>query len=428
MSRCAAQDLPQAVLAEREAAADDLLDLLLEFRRDRAQQVLTEARAAAAAGARPGALLQLRQRVDAELVDRVDDGALGHADAAADGGALRHFGDVESGIGGRRREQQMPPLRGEVGIGPQPLHVAVAVGGVADEDDARQPAVADRQLLVDADGAIFVADRLGVLLAPVARREDVDTHDLELGGLHRAGVGRAPVAGDRGRQHLALLEQRRDEPVTDAAMLHALADREDVGDRGLHVVVDDDAAVDVQPGFVRQVDVGPDAGGDHDQIRFEAAVVGERDAFDMSVAEHRRRRPPEQHADAEVLHLPEQIVTAVRIELPLHQRRHQVHDGDLASLHLKAARGLEAEQPAADHHGPRLRARPPHQLARVVERAEHEHAVLVEPFDRRHPRAAAGRQQQRVVGRDAAVVAGDRLGGSVDVDDAHPDAEIDPCF
>ena len=33
---------------------------------------------------------------------------------------------------------------GEVGVGAQPLHVAVAVGGVADEDDAGQLAVAQR--------------------------------------------------------------------------------------------------------------------------------------------------------------------------------------------------------------------------------------------------------------------------------------------
>ena len=102
------------------------------------------------------------------------------------------------------------------------------------------------ELLVDAERAILVADRLGVLLAPVAGREDVDAHDLELRRLHGAGIGRPPVAGDRRRQHLALLEQRRDQPVADAAVLDALADGEDVGRRRLHVVVDDDAAVDVQ--------------------------------------------------------------------------------------------------------------------------------------------------------------------------------------
>ena len=101
-------------------------------------------------------------------MDRLDDGALGHADAAADGGAVRHLGDVEARIRGRRREQQMPPLAGEVGLRPQPFHVAVAVAGIADENDAGELAVPHRQLLVDAKRAVLEADRFRVLLAPVA--------------------------------------------------------------------------------------------------------------------------------------------------------------------------------------------------------------------------------------------------------------------
>ncbi len=65
------------------------------------------------------------------------------------------------------------------------------------------------------------------------------------------------------------------------------------------------------------------------------------------------------------------------------------------------------------------------QRARVVEGAEREHAVLVEPLDRRHEGAAAGGEQQHVVGRDAAVVAGDGLGRRVHVDDADADAQVD---
>ena len=55
------------------------------------------------------------------------------------------------------------------------------------------------------------------------------------------------IAGHRRRQHLALLEERRDEAITDAAVLDALADGEDVGIGRLHEVVDDDAALDVRP-------------------------------------------------------------------------------------------------------------------------------------------------------------------------------------
>ena len=61
-------------------------------------------------------------------------------------------------VGRRRRKQQVPPLVAEVGAGAQPVHVAMAVGGVADEDHAGELAVARRvELLVDAERAILVA-------------------------------------------------------------------------------------------------------------------------------------------------------------------------------------------------------------------------------------------------------------------------------
>ena len=119
------------------------------------------------------------------------------------------------------------------------------------------------------------------------------------------------------------------------------------------------------------------------------------------------------------------MLATLLIELALHERGHQVHDGHAAALHLQTARGFETEQSSANHHGFGLGPRSPHQLARIVERAEREDAVLVEAFDRRQPRRAAGGDQQRVVRRHAAIVAGDGLGARIDVDDANADAEID---
>ena len=43
-----------------------------------------------------------------------------------------------------------------------------------------------------------------------------------------------------------------------------------------------------------------------------------------------------------------QILAAGRIQLALHQRVHQVDDGDFAAAHLQAARGFQAQQSAAD--------------------------------------------------------------------------------
>src|SRR5918994_123336 len=87
-------------------------------RADRLEDLLAQAGAAAAPGARARRFLELRQRVHPLFVNRLDDGALGDADAAADRRALRHRGDVEARVGGRRWKQQMPALRREIDVGP----------------------------------------------------------------------------------------------------------------------------------------------------------------------------------------------------------------------------------------------------------------------------------------------------------------------
>src|SRR3712207_707194 len=112
----------------------------------------------------------------------------------------------------------MTTLRGEVNLRPQPLHVAMAVGGVANQDDARQLSIADGEFLVNAQRTILESNRLGVLLAPVASREDVDAHDLELRGLNGTGVGGPAIPGNRRREHLPLLIEWGHKSVADAAM------------------------------------------------------------------------------------------------------------------------------------------------------------------------------------------------------------------
>ena len=176
----------------------------------------------------------------------LDDGALADADTSAHGRAVRHLGDVEAEVGGRRWKEQVPPLIRQISARAQPLHVLVTVRGVADEDHACELAVANRDLLVHAKRRVLIPNRLGAIVIDVSSGEHLDADDLELGRLHRALVGWAPATGDRGREHLALLEERRDQSITDAAMLDALPDREDVGVRCLHEVVDDDAALDRQ--------------------------------------------------------------------------------------------------------------------------------------------------------------------------------------
>src|SRR4029079_9211086 len=136
--------------------------------------VLTEVRTASAAGARSRRLFQLRQRADATLVNRLNDRSLGDADTPADGRAVGHLGDVETGIGRWRRKEQVRAPLAEVGAASEPLHIAMAVRGVANENRADELVVANRELLVNAERAIFEAHGIGVLLAPVAGREHVN--------------------------------------------------------------------------------------------------------------------------------------------------------------------------------------------------------------------------------------------------------------
>ena len=65
---------------------------------------------------------------------------------------------------------------------------------------------------------------------------------------------------------LGLVEQRRDEALGLAAVLHAFADRVDAAVIGLHGVGDDDAALAMEPGLPGELEIGPDADRHYDEI------------------------------------------------------------------------------------------------------------------------------------------------------------------
>src|SRR5688572_4057961 len=226
----------------------------------------------------------------------------------------------------------------------------MTVGCVANKDHAGELAVLDRDLLVDAAPRVLVLDLVGAAHTPVAGGEHIDAHDLELRRLHRARVLRPAMASDRRREHLALLIERRDQAVTDSAMLDALADREDVGFGCLHGVVDHDAALHGESSLFSELHVRADAGSDHHEIRVHAFAVGELDSLDALLAANGLRAAAEQHPNAQALHRLHEVLAAVLIELPLHQRGHEVNHGDLAALHLETTCGLESEQAPTDDH------------------------------------------------------------------------------
>ena len=94
------------------------------------------------------------------------------------------------------------------------------------------------------------------------------------------------------------------------------------------------------------------------------------------------------------------------VELALHEPVEQVHDGDRAALRGDPARGLEAEQAAADHRratGIAGERRAADRVA-VLGAAERVHAGQVDAGDRRHQRLRPGREHEPVEGELLAVV------------------------
>ena len=114
-----------------------------------------------------------------------------------------------------------------------------------------------------------------------------------------------------------------------AADLGAFAEREDVGIGGPHAVVDDDAAIDGEPGLLGEPGVRPDADRHDHQRRRDDRAVGELDALDLAVAEDRLGVGLGDDLDAALLDRPLQQVAGGRIELALHQRRHEMQHGDV---------------------------------------------------------------------------------------------------
>ena len=113
----------------------------------------------------------------------------------------------------------------------------------------------------------------------------------------------------------------------------------------------------------------------------------------------------------EALDLAQQIDPAVAVELTLHQGVDQMHDADVAAAQLQTTRGFETQQSAADHHRLASLARFFEQRARVVQRAEDVHVLLVDAGNGRNKGAAAGGQNQLVERRLAALIVDDRRGG-----------------
>ena len=100
----------------------------------------------------------------------------------------------------------------------------------------------------------------------IAGGEQVDPGHLQFGRNDRAVIGGKTLHGEMVGANLGLVEQRSDEAVGLAAMLHAFADRIDSPVIGLHGVGDDDAALAMEAGLARQLDIRADADRHHDEV------------------------------------------------------------------------------------------------------------------------------------------------------------------
>ena len=205
----------------------------------------------------------------------------------------------------------------------------------------------------------------------------------------------------------------------------AFAEREDVGIGGAHGVVDDDAALDREAGIGGEAGLGTDAHRHHHDVGGDHRAVLEQNSLNAVGADDRLGRGLAADMDAPPLQILFQEIARRRIELPLHQMAHQMQHRDIHAAGLQPGGRLEAQKPAADHHG--LRARfsggGDHRVG-VVEIAVGHHARKVLTGHRDDEGRRAGGDHQPVVGRGAGRRVDD-LGIPVDPSDGIAEAAGD---
>jgi hypothetical protein len=181
---------------------------------------------------------------------------------------------------------------------------------------------------------------------------ELQAHDPELGRKLGTVIGGVMAAGNVLCEHIGLFPQRRHQAVDAAAVLGAFADHIKVGFvYGAHVIVDDDGALDGESAEQSDFGIGPDAGGDRDQVAVERCAVLEAEPGDPVLEEHFAGAVFEVDVDAHRLLARLQYVAAGGVELHLHEKPGEVDDMDLAAVIVEPACGFQAQQAAADHGG-----------------------------------------------------------------------------
>jgi hypothetical protein len=214
-----------------------------------------------------------------------------------------------------------------------------------------------------------------------------------------------------------LLEQRRHQAIGLAAMLHAFANR--VGARvvSLHGVVDHHAALAIQPGLFGELDVRADTDGHHHQVGGEFLPAFEAHTLHPALAEDFLRDALENELQAARFKFLAQHARRGLIELALHEDIGKVHHCDLHALLHQTIRGLEAEQPAADHDRVLILAGRGQHALDIGEIAEADDPRQILARHRQQKRIRTGSQQQAIIACLGAIFGHDLAVTSIDTDD-----------
>ena len=158
-------------------------------------------------------------------------------------------------------------------------------------------------------------------------------------------------------RHLGLLEQRRHQPVGDAAVGRTFPHAVDAGvSHGLHGVVHHDAAVHMQPHALGQLGVGADADGHHHQVGGHLAAVLEADGFHpaapaiVGAAHHLLGLRAHQELQAPAFQGLLQQLAGHAVELALHQGVVHMHHTHVHAAQHQTIGRLQPQQAAADDH------------------------------------------------------------------------------
>src|SRR5712671_8147943 len=106
-------------------------------------------------------------------------------------------------------------------------------------------------------------------------------------------------------------------------MLDTFANGENAGLARRHKIVNDDAAIDIEPRGPREIDVGPHADGEDDEIGRKLAPVGELHGLYAVVADDGLGLRLRQHGYAAAFEIALQEQAGGFIELALHQALHE---------------------------------------------------------------------------------------------------------